>query len=338
MVARERRLYHHGAVTDVVPSEELRALLLRIYTAWENADTEAFEEMFSAAPHLLLVGTDPDEWWSGRDGVKLFCAQIRETTGLSIEPGPLVAYAAGSVGWIADQPLLKFDGGLEVRARMTAVLAIERGHWRVVQWHSSIAQANEEAIGYALPTNVEQIEQLVRDDRPDMKPASAPDGTVTIVFSDIESSTVLLERLGDTEFMRMLAWHDGIVRDTAEEHRGFVVKSQGDGFMLAFPSAAFALRASLLIRDRIAVGFHGLPIRVRAGLHAGEAIRHDDDFYGRTVVIAARISAQALGGEILASDLVYALARGLGTFTFGEPRTATLKGLDGHFELHPVLS
>src|SRR5262252_194898 len=136
----------------------------------------------------------------------------------------------------------------------------------------------------------------------------------------------------------MLAWHDWIVREVAEEHRGYVVKSQGDGFMLAYPSAAFALRASLITRDRMKAGFEGLPIRIRAGLHSGDAIKHDDDFYGRTVVIAARISALALGGEILASDLVYALARGLGTFSFGEPRTATLKGLDGFFELRPVLN
>ena len=77
---------------------------------------------------------------------------------------------------------------------------------------------------------------------------------------------------------------------------------------------------------------------VRAGLHAGEALRHDDDFYGRTVVIAARISALALGGEILASELVYALTHGLGTFTFGEPRPATLKGLEGEFNVYPVLA
>src|SRR5438105_6890280 len=186
-------------------------------------------------------------------------------------------------------------------------------------------------------TSIDKIERSVRDDRPDVRKVSAPDGTVTIVFSDIESSTVLLERLGDTEFLRMLGWHDRIVRDTAEEHRGFVVKSQGDGFMLAFPSAAFALRASLTMRDRITEGFAGLPVRIRAGLHSGEAIKHDDDFYGRTVAIAARISALALGGEVLASDLVYALARGLGTFTFGDPRTATLKGIDGTFDLHPVL-
>ncbi len=158
------------------------------------------------------------------------------------------------------------------------------------------------------------------------------------MFSDIESSTVLLDRLGDTVFPRMLAWHDRIVRNTAEEHRGFAVKSQGDGFMLAFPSAASALRASLVMRDPIAAGFDGLPVRIRAGLHSGEAIKHDDDFYGRTVVIAARVSALALGGELLATDLVYALARGLGTFTFGDRRTVTLKGMDGSFDLHPVIA
>jgi len=116
------------------------------------------------------------------------------------------------------------------------------------------------------------------------------------------------------------------------------VKSQGDGFMLAFPSTAYALRASLSIRDRIAAGFEGLAIRIRAGLDSGEAIRHDDDFYGKTVVIAARISALALGGEILESSLLYELARSLGTFTFGAPRVVGLKGLVGDFELRPVVS
>jgi class 3 adenylate cyclase len=65
-------------------------------------------------------------------------------------------------------------------------------------------------------------------------------------------------------------------------------------------------------------------------------MKHDDDFYGRTVVIAARISALALGGEILASDLVHALAKGLGTFSFGEPRDVSLKGLDGGFRVYAV--
>jgi len=324
-------------MAEVVPSEELRALLLRLYSAMEAQEVETLREMFSTSAHALAIGTDPNEWWTGSDGLEVWIVQIREAGGFRFKARKPTAYCVGNVGWVADEPLVTIANGVEIRVRVTAVLVIERGHWRIAQWHASIAQTNEESFGMAFTTSVDRIEHSVRADRPDVRPASAPDGTVTIVFSDIESSTVLLDRLGDTEFLRMLGWHDRIVRDTAEEHRGFVVKSQGDGFMLAFPSAAFALRASLTMRDRIAEGFAGLPIRIRAGLHSGEAIKHDDDFYGRTVAIAARISALALGGEVLASDLVYALARGLGTFTFGDPRTATLKGIDGSFDLHPVL-
>jgi class 3 adenylate cyclase len=326
------------AMADVIPSEELRSFLLRLYATWEAMDFDGMREMISAQPHALVVGTDPTEWWTGSAGLEIWLVQAQELGRVAIKSSGPVAYCCGNVGWLADRPRISLTSGVAVEPRITAVAVIERGHWRFVQWHSSLGQTNEQSLGFSLTTSIEDIARRVRAERPDVRPASAPDGTVTIVFSDIESSTVLLERLGDTGFLRMLAWHDDIVRNTSDEHRGYVVKSQGDGFMLAFPSAAFALRASLVIRDRIADGFEGLPIRIRAGLHSGEAIRHDDDFYGRTVVIAARIGALALGGEILASDLVYALARGLGTFTFGLSRTATLKGLDGAFEVRPVLN
>ena len=93
-----------------------------------------------------------------------------------------------------------------------------------------------------------------------------------------------------------------------------------------------------LSRNRLSEGYCGLPVRVRAGLHAGEALRHENDFYGRTVVIAARISALALGNEILTSDLVHTLAVELGTFSFVEPRVTALKGLEGSFTVYPVLA
>jgi class 3 adenylate cyclase len=301
---------------------------------WESGAIDGFEGMLSSSPSVLVVGSDPAEWHTGADAVNIFLAQLEEMPQFTVTPWGPTAYCCGEVGWIADQPLFVFEDGTEKRFRQTATLALEGGHWRIVQWHVSLPVGNT----YTLTTSVEQLARLIRTDRPDMRAASAPDGTVTIVFSDIESSTVLLERLGDAEFIRMLSWHDRIVRESAEEHRGFVVKSQGDGFMLAFPSAASALRACVVLRDRLSSGFGGLPIRVRVGLHVGETMRHSDDFYGRTVVIAARIGALALGGEILASDLVYALARGLGTFSFGDPRSTQLKGIDGTFELFPVLA
>jgi class 3 adenylate cyclase len=314
----------------------VRALLLRLYAAFEEQDRDTLRELLSNGAHLVTIGTDPEEWWTGPASAEILFQQAAEAKHI-LKPGTPIAYSMGSVGWVADQAHAVLPDGREVPVRMTMVAAIERGHWRVVQIHVSVGYFNQEALGVLLTTSIDAVERSVRDDRPDVSPASAPEGTVTIAFTDLESSTVLLDRLGDTEFLRLLAWHDRIVRDTAEQHRGFIVKSQGDGFMLAFPSAAFALRAVVTMRDRVGEGYKGLPVRMRAGLHSGEAIKHDDDFYGRTVVIAARIGALALGGEILASDLVYALARGLGSFKFGEARHIALKGLEGEFALYPVI-
>ncbi|MBL8520175.1 MAG: nuclear transport factor 2 family protein [Betaproteobacteria bacterium] len=323
-------------MAEALPSEELRAFLLRLYAAMREGDDDSVREMFSASAYLLNIGTDADEWWTGPAGTEIMLKQNRELGGFDIQPGAPVAYSLGNVGWIADRPRMVLPSGDQIALRITLVLVIERGHWRIAQWHGSMGDRNESSFGRVLTKSIEDIEHSVQKDRPDMRPASAPDGTVTIAFTDIESSSALLDRLGDTEFMRLLAWHDRIVREAAGQHSGYVVKSQGDGFMLAFPSAALALRASLSMRERIRAGFEGLPVRIRVGLHSGEAIKRSDDFYGRTVVIAARVGGMALGDEILASDLVYALARGLGTFTFAAPRAAVLKGIEGTFELYPV--
>jgi len=324
-------------MVDVVPSEELRALAHRLNDRFRAGDYAAVSEMFSRGPHVRILGPDPNENWPGLDGVEILISQGKELGGYDYQLLNCAAYRAGNVGWVVEEAQVTFGNGFEQHGRQTIVFVMEEGHWRIAHFHLAFVQPNEQSVGRALPTSIDKIERIVRNSRPDVARASAPEGTVTIAFSDIESSTVLLERLGDTEYLRMLAWHDRIVRDTADQHRGFVVKSQGDGFMLAFPSAAFALRASLVMRERIDEGFEGLPVRIRAGLHSGEAINHDDDFYGRTVVIAARISSLALGGEILISGLVHALAQGLGTFKFGSPRQATLKGLEGEFALYPVI-
>lgn len=324
-------------MTEVVASEELRAFILRLYRYFEAGDAEGMRGMTSESPNLVIIGSDPDEWWVGPQTLELLAIQVRELEGLKIKPGRLVAQAAGNFGWVVDDPVLSPSSGQPVHTRMSFVLGIERGQWRVLHWHTSIGHANEAVLGIQLTTNVELLEKSVRADRPDIRPASAPDGTVTIAFTDIEGSSALMERLGDTAFVSLLAWHDRIVREAAAEFRGFVVKSQGDGYMLAFPSAAEGLRCVLAIRDRSAPGFEGRAVRVRTGLHCGETLRRDDDFYGRTVVIAARVCALAKGGEILASDLVHGLARGLGTFSFGERRAVTLRGLAGAFDVYPVL-
>jgi Adenylate and Guanylate cyclase catalytic domain len=89
---------------------------------------------------------------------------------------------------------------------------------------------------------IDAIATAITQSRPDLSTATAPNGTVTILFTDIEGSTQLTERLGDDIWLTVLREHNEIVRRQVTEYTGFEVKSQGDGFMLAFPSAKDALR------------------------------------------------------------------------------------------------
>jgi class 3 adenylate cyclase len=189
-------------------------------------------------------------------------------------------------------------------------------------------------------SSVDEVASSVAAERPSLGPAAAPDGTVTIMFSDIEGSTALNERLGDVRWLELLRAHNRVVRDQVRAGEGFEVKSQGDGFMIAFPSARRAIECARSIQDAIArdLGDHpDGPIRVRIGLHTGEAIREESDFYGKNVVVAARIADAAKGGEILASSVVKQLTESAGDVGFEEPREVELAGLAGTHALYKVV-
>jgi class 3 adenylate cyclase len=160
------------------------------------------------------------------------------------------------------------------------------------------------------------------------------DGTVTVLFTDVEDFTGLSERVGDIEASHLLRAHQALVRRVVDDHGGVEVNCQGDGFMVAFDGARRALRAAVAIQR--AIEADGGEMRVRMGLHTGEAIREDEDLFGRTVIIAARIAAAASGGEILVSSLLRQLSDGSGEFAFGPARAEALKGLPGVHDLHPV--
>jgi class 3 adenylate cyclase len=121
-------------------------------------------------------------------------------------------------------------------------------------------------------------------------------------------------------------------------HDGFEVKSQGDGFMLAFQSARRALQCAAEIQRAFARRneLAEEPIRVRMGLHTGEAIKEGDDFFGKHVNLAARIAGQAEGGEILASSLLKELTASAGDIAFSEGREVELKGLTGSHHVFQV--
>ena len=165
------------------------------------------------------------------------------------------------------------------------------------------------------------------------------DGTVTVLFSDIEDFTGLTERLGDLQAQEVLRDHNEIVRAQVKSQGGHEVKSQGDSFMVAFDGARRALRCAVGVQRALARDgdeHRDHPLRVRMGVHTGEAIREGDDLFGKTVIVASRIAAQASGGEVLVSSLLRELTESSGEFHFGAPREAVLKGIASPHVLYPV--
>jgi class 3 adenylate cyclase len=188
-------------------------------------------------------------------------------------------------------------------------------------------------------TSIDMVADRVKEEQPDIAKHAAPDGTVTLMFSDIEDSTVLTERLGDQAWQELLRKHNGIIREQIREHGGYEVKTMGDGFMVAFQSAKKGLDCAIAIQKaftdhNLADGEH---VKVRIGLHAGEAIKDGDDFYGKNVILASRVAGRAVGGEILVSSLVRALVESsVAAGTFSEAREVELKGLAGTHTIFAV--
>jgi class 3 adenylate cyclase len=157
-----------------------------------------------------------------------------------------------------------------------------------------------------------------------------PEGTVTIMFSDIEGFTSLTEQLGDRRAMEILLEHNAIIRQRIAGSGGHEIKAQGDGFMIAFSGASRALQCAVGIQSDFAARNSSRPdppIHVRLGLHSGEALRDGNDFMGGAVILAARITQQAKGGEILVSSVLKELCDLSGEFQFKGGRDLNLKGL-----------
>jgi class 3 adenylate cyclase len=238
-------------------------------------------------------------------------------------------------------------GGVTVRTKRERPLDARRTEGRHEHWQSHTerhhalaerhaARAMERAARYA-PMVEEVLGALNQGLKP--KPPSALDGTVTVLFSDIEDFTSVTERLGDLRAQDVLHAHNDIVRRAVMSSDGQEIKSQGDSFMIAFASARRALNCAVSMQLAFARWSNerpDVPLRVRMGLHTGEAIREADDLFGRTVILASRIAAEAGGGQILVSSLLKELTESSGEFCFLPGREVALKGLSRPQVVHEV--
>src|SRR6476620_9617568 len=154
--------------------------------------------------------------------------------------------------------------------------------------------------------------------------------TTTVVFTDLVGSTELAVRLGHDAYEEMRRSHFEVLRLSASVHQGSEVKSTGDGLVFAFASAAEAVASMIRMQQSVSrtACRGGGELRVRIGASCGETNRDSNDIFGFSVVEAARLCAAALPGQILISDVIPNLTRGL-EFKFGPIKEFALKGLPG---------
>lgn len=172
-------------------------------------------------------------------------------------------------------------------------------------------------------------------------PASTPspqrEGTVTLCFTDIEKSSALAQAMGNQRWARLLRWHDATIETIVEKGGGEVVKTLGDGTMIAFDATQPAARAAIQIQRAMADRQEPPPLCLRIGVHIGDVIRTGNDYIGHAVNKAARISAAAHGGEIMVSSAFMAVLSDTPEFQFGAIAEVELRGLDGLHQLAPLL-
>lgn len=152
--------------------------------------------------------------------------------------------------------------------------------------------------------------------------------TKTFMFTDIVSSTDLAGSLGDSTWRGVMAWHDRTLRAAFARHGGTEVRHTGDGFFVTFDGAQEALACAVEIQRQLEANRreHGAALTVRIGLHLTSALRHEDDYAGQGVHVAARVTALGGRGEIVASRSVVEAAEGSG-FDFTQPRKENVKGV-----------
>src|SRR5438445_12847650 len=170
-----------------------------------------------------------------------------------------------------------------------------------------------------------------------------PTGTVTFLFTDVEGSTELVQRLGDIPYAEVLETHHALLRRVFASHHGREIDTQGDAFFVVFEDASDAVRAALVIQDAVATQRwpQQAAIRLRIGIHTGAPQLVAGAYVGVDVHRAARICAAGHGGQILLSETTQALVEkilpaGVQLEDLGEHRLRDLRRPERIFHLlHP---
>ena len=314
-------------------SPEIEAVVRRVIGAWQDRDFASMTNLLSADPALRVNGFADGERWAGRaEFLGIFQTQIKEMPIWKEEVERVEGFEDGPYGWATlFGVMITAEGTSPIRH--AAVLRLEAGAWRVVQWMNSIPVPNRQIFGVELTTTLDDLVSSVLDEGHEAVGQVGSEGTATLVFTDIVASSTLAESLGDARWAAIVHAHEAALRRITSREGGTVVKLLGDGAMLAFHSARGAVRAAIEIQNAA----HEADYQVRIGIHTGDAISTGADYFGTTVNKAARIAASAGAGEIMMSSTTADMAGSMPGIELEDMGLIVLKGLSGTHQVFTVI-
>lgn len=313
----------------IKPSPEIEAVVRRWLSAHSGKKTRPLVNMLSSSEEVRYVGSAPGEYWSGamlRRGLGQHVAELPDWSadGVSVE-----GFERGDVGWAVWRGQLSFAGRDEVLDwRFSFVLTLDDGDWRIVQVHSSIAQPNLEISGLEHNTFHDLIEAAKIG-----YSGFDEEGTAIIMFTDVANSTEIANAMGDREWSVAIGRQLDVQASAITKFGGNLVKTLGDGAMSSFDSSSSAMRTATEIQTIAANSKLEPALKLRIGIHAGDIIRSQGDFFGTVVNKASRITGLAKPGEILVSDIARAMVGDRDKFLFGDPFRVALRGIEGQHSL-----
>ena len=296
----------------------------RVVAAWNSRDIATFNNLYSSDNHFRGIGTDAEEYWVGSEFLAVRQAQFEEMPKFELRLDRIEAFEENTVGWVVATGILATPTG-DHPVRVTAIFVLDAGIWRVFHWNNSIARSNLELFEIQLPTTLNDLLASVSEDSAAIASLASNEEIVTLVFTDVVDSTVIASRIGDDAWAATVERYEAAIEGITERHAGRVVKTLGDGSMLAFGSAREAIQASIEIQK----AFENESFGLRIGVHSGHVVRTEEDLLGLTVNKAARVAAAAEGGSVLVSSTTKDLVGSLDGVRFGQPKSVSLKGLEG---------
>jgi class 3 adenylate cyclase len=290
---------------------------------------------------VTWIATGPNEFGVGPEHIRrLLALTLEGTSHRNYTRRWATVGTEGDAAWASGEITIGARAGgrdIALPFRFSGTFVRIQGRWRIANFHQSVGDARQ--LGDTWDSLMDTVATEVRREQPPLAQQAAPDGMVTLLFTDIADSTGMAETLGDLRWMEILHLHNEIVRERVGAYGGFEVKTIGDAFMLAFQSARRAVLCAIDIQRAFSAynrEYVDAPLAIRVGLHAGEPVRDADDFYGKSVILASRIAGGAQAGEVLVSSLLRELVEAAGDIEFGAAREVELKGFAGTHRLFPV--